>query len=163
MVGVGVAVIATLALTVTLWPDQKKNDELNKKRLANGGANAVAENPAKRGPAVADNLPKTPASAPAKAPLVAQTKEIPNTLSSPPVQESIGTAYVRDPKTGEMKETTYSLKVMVVRTADGKPLLAKGVGSILGGPTDGGQFAVDPKVREIEGGVGSRPRDNVKK
>lgn len=160
LAGIGVAVVATLALTVSLWPDSNKNSNNKKSSGLTAGSGLATADGSKQKPEFAKaDAPKNPnATAPVKA-AGTPTKEIPNTVSTPPVQESIGTALVRDPKTGLMKEQPYKVQVMMLRTADGKPLLAKGMGSI-GRAGENGEIVLDPKVSDT-GGAGSRPRDGV--
>ncbi|MBI3819939.1 MAG: hypothetical protein HY286_14680 [Planctomycetes bacterium] len=156
----GVGLITTLALLVTMWPDQKKNEEKKLQKNASMGSFGPSEAGARNAnsPATA-NRESGKLSDPKLGIPPATAKEIPNTVSTPPIQESIGTAQIRDPKTGEMKEVPYTLKVMMLRTNDGKPLMSRGVASMVTTDSAGG-VKEEPNGKLLDAGAGgtqSRP------
>jgi hypothetical protein len=112
-----VAVIATLVLTSTLWPESGKDSA--KKTVPGGVANLNSANnrdiATASKPASGQNTAVANVAAPVK------KKEPNGALVTPPIREELTKGYYRDPKTGEMKEMPVTVQVMMVRDADGKP------------------------------------------
>ncbi|MFN0206829.1 MAG: hypothetical protein ACKVS6_11030 [Planctomycetota bacterium] len=114
-----VAVIVTLVLTSSLWPERGKDS--GKKTMAGGVANLNSENGNRdlataSKPATGQNISANTANS-----TVAKKAEPSGALAPPPIREEISKGYYRDPKTGEMKEMPVTVQVMLVRDADGKP------------------------------------------
>lgn len=115
----GVAIIVTLVLMSTLWPEAGKDS--GKKTLPGGTANSKAGD--NRGIATASNPATGQVTTPGNttAPTLAKKTEPNGLLVTPPIREEITKGYARDPKTGEMKEIPVTIQIMMVRDPDGKP------------------------------------------
>jgi hypothetical protein len=117
-----VAVIVSLALTVTLWPERQKAD-------SKGGAGSNGTSSGARGTSdmataqPVNRKPHTPASAPSSLGLTDLSGA--NVVGAPIIKQEIGQAYVRDPETGQMKEVPFTAQVLIMTGPDGKPLQVK--------------------------------------
>lgn len=138
-----VAVVVSLAMTVSLWPDKKVQDRgkagaSSQNSAAKAGAPMATANAAKKAP---------PASAPKSlgmSEITAGANAAGNTIRT-----EIGTALVRDPETGKMKEVPYTAQVMIMRGPDGKGI------KILGGPASLTMRAPDGSFVQSDGGEGT--------
>jgi hypothetical protein len=163
LAGTGVAAIATLVLTVSLWPE--KNKEQSKSTNVTNTANAADRNASGRDRAgnglATASKPATGAPNVTKPVTVGLNSSDPaksGIVATPPISETISKAYVRDPKTGQMKEVPVTISVMMLKDADGKPHKVAARGSLAnpdGTPNTSG------KVEPIDGATVS-PLGNKK-
>jgi hypothetical protein len=131
-----VAVVVSLALTVSLWPEKSKSER--RPNTNNTGSNASADNsaPGLATAAAAKKRNESPASAPKSYGMTDLSGG--NTQGQMMVKTEVGKAWVRDPQTGEMKETTATWQVLPLMDGNGKAIQFKGKPQGLSGAVDAG-------------------------
>jgi hypothetical protein len=149
-----VAVIVSLALTVTLWPEKQKVE--NKSNSGAGSSSATAQGSSAMATAQALKKP-APASAPSSLGMTDLSGA--NVAGAPIIKQEIGQALIRDPETGKMKEVPYTAQVLIMTGPDGKPLQVKdakvqGFVAATESPNGG---STPPGGRPL-GGTASRPK-----
>ena len=151
-----VAVVVSLALTVTLWPEKTKVDR--RANTGSSGGGATTTQPAGQ---LATAAPIRQRGAAASAPKSFGMTDLSgaNPSGSPLMKSEIGTAQVLDPQTGKMKDVPFTAQIMVMTQADGKPIQVKGkaMGALTGTEASSERYANPTIAGNAASGSATRP------
>lgn len=159
-----VGVVVALALAVSLWPKESQRSRPDRSGLESGVAARGNQDDSmaragdvqgrKSNPGKGEGASQEGKAAPGAAPAVTS-----------PIRVEVGTALVRDPETGQMKEMPVTTQILMLRNADGTPQTVDSVGAITADP-DGSnvQYTIEnlptakgPLHRVPSGGTKSTP------